>query len=75
MRCANRFLPTFSCLLRFPTLKQKEDKRMSTVSIRYMIDDAPVAIQFFTTHLGFSLDLDPSPAFASVTRDGRLVTV
>ena len=50
--------------------KQEEDKPMSTVSIRYMIDDVPAAIQFYTTHLGFSLDLDASPAFASVSRDG-----
>ena len=49
---------------------QKEGKPMSTVSIRYMIDDVPVAVQFYTTHLGFALDLDASPAFASVTRDG-----
>jgi catechol 2,3-dioxygenase-like lactoylglutathione lyase family enzyme len=25
------------------------------VSIRYMIDDVPAAIKFYTTHLGFSL--------------------
>ena len=43
---------------------------MSTVSIRYMIDDVPAAIAFYTTHLGFTLDHDASPAFASVTRDG-----
>ena len=43
---------------------------MSTVSIRYMIDDVPDAIKFYTTHFGFELDLDASPAFASVTRDG-----
>jgi catechol 2,3-dioxygenase-like lactoylglutathione lyase family enzyme len=43
---------------------------MSAVSIRYMIDDVPVAVKFYTTHLGFTLDLDASPAFASVTRDG-----
>ena len=43
---------------------------MSTVSIRYMIDDVPAAIKFYTTHLGFSLGLDASPAFASVSRDG-----
>jgi len=50
--------------------KQKEGKPMSTVSIRYMIDDVPAAIKFYTTHLGFALDLDASPAFASVSRDG-----
>ena len=43
---------------------------MSAVSIRYMIDDVPAAVEFYTTHLGFTLDLDASPAFASVSRDG-----
>src|SRR3954462_2930513 len=43
---------------------------MSTVSIRYMIDDVPAAIEFYTTHLGFALQLDASPALASVIRDG-----
>jgi predicted enzyme related to lactoylglutathione lyase len=43
---------------------------MSTVSIRYMIDDVPVAIKFYTTHLGFVLEHDASPAFASIIRDG-----
>jgi len=43
---------------------------MSSVSIRYMIDDVPSAIQFYITHLGFTIEKDASPAFASVTRDG-----
>ena len=43
---------------------------MSTVSVRYMIDDVPAALTFYTTHLGFTVDTDASPAFASVTRDG-----
>jgi predicted enzyme related to lactoylglutathione lyase len=43
---------------------------MSTVSIRYMIDDVPTAMQFYTTHLGFTVELDASPAFAAVSRDG-----
>src|SRR5262249_39290554 len=43
---------------------------MSSVSIRYMIDDVPAAIKFYATHLGFAIDVDASPAFASVTRDG-----
>lgn len=50
--------------------KQKEDKKVSTVSVRYMIDDVPAAVKFYTTHLGFTLEQDASPAFASVTRDG-----
>jgi catechol 2,3-dioxygenase-like lactoylglutathione lyase family enzyme len=43
---------------------------MYTVSVRYMIDDVPMAIKFYTTHLGFAVEKDASPAFASVTRDG-----
>jgi catechol 2,3-dioxygenase-like lactoylglutathione lyase family enzyme len=43
---------------------------MASVSIRYMIDDVPAAISFYTTHLGFTLAHDASPAFAAVVRDG-----
>lgn len=43
---------------------------MSRVSVRYIIDDVPVAIRFYTTLLGFTLERDASPAFASVVRDG-----
>ena len=43
---------------------------MSTVGIRYMIDDVPIAISFYTAHLGFAIEQDASPAFASVARDG-----
>lgn len=43
---------------------------MSRVSIRYMIDDVPAALKFYTTLLGFTLEHDASPAFASVARDG-----
>ena len=42
----------------------------TTVGIRYMIDDVPAAIAFYTTHLGFTLEQDASPAFAAVARDG-----
>ena len=39
-----------------------------TASVRYMIDDVPAAIVFYTEHLGFTLETDASPAFASVVR-------
>src|SRR5262245_3825726 len=42
---------------------------MPDVSVRYMIDDVPAAIAFYTTHLGFTLEQDASPAFAAVSRD------
>ncbi len=40
----------------------------TTVSVRYMIDDVDAAIAFYTTHLGFTLESNSAPAFASVTR-------
>jgi catechol 2,3-dioxygenase-like lactoylglutathione lyase family enzyme len=43
---------------------------MSSVGIRYIIDDVPAAVTFYTTHLGFTVEHDASPAFASVERDG-----
>jgi catechol 2,3-dioxygenase-like lactoylglutathione lyase family enzyme len=43
---------------------------MAAVSVRYMIDDVPAAIAFYTTHLGFTIEHDASPAFASLARDG-----
>jgi len=43
---------------------------MSSVSVRYMIHDVPAAMRFYTTLLGFALEQDAAPAFASVVRDG-----
>src|SRR5262245_32343339 len=43
---------------------------MSKVGVRYMIDDVRVALRFYTTLLGFTLERDASPAFAAVARDG-----
>ena len=43
---------------------------MSGVSVRYMIDDVRAAIRFYTSLLGFTLELDASPAFAAVSRYG-----
>lgn len=43
---------------------------MPSVGVRYMIDDVPAAVAFYTNLLGFTLELDASPAFAAVSRDG-----
>ena len=43
---------------------------MSRVSVRYIIDDVAAAMHFYTTLLGFTVERDASPAFASVQRDG-----
>jgi catechol 2,3-dioxygenase-like lactoylglutathione lyase family enzyme len=40
---------------------------MTTVNVRYMVDDVRAAVAFYTKHLGFSLQADMAPAFASVT--------
>jgi catechol 2,3-dioxygenase-like lactoylglutathione lyase family enzyme len=47
---------------------------MSTVHVRYLVDDVQAAIDFYTTHLGFTLNTSYGPAFADVTRgDLRLL--
>jgi len=42
---------------------------VSTVNVRYLVDDVDAAIAFYTGHLGFSLLSDAAPAFAEVARD------
>jgi catechol 2,3-dioxygenase-like lactoylglutathione lyase family enzyme len=37
-------------------------------SVRYVVDDVAAAIDFYTTHLGFTVLTNPAPAFADVTR-------
>jgi catechol 2,3-dioxygenase-like lactoylglutathione lyase family enzyme len=48
---------------------------MTTVNVRYMVDDVDATVAFYTTHLGFELISDAaSPAFADVKRgDLRLL--
>jgi catechol 2,3-dioxygenase-like lactoylglutathione lyase family enzyme len=49
---------------------------MSTVSVRYIVNDVDEADEFYTQHLGFNLDMHPDPAFAMLSRgDLRLVLV
>jgi catechol 2,3-dioxygenase-like lactoylglutathione lyase family enzyme len=38
------------------------------VSVRYMVDDVATAIDFYTTHFGFTVRSSAVPAFADVTR-------
>src|SRR5947209_9879369 len=47
---------------------------MSTVHVRYLVDDVAAAVDFYTTHLGFTLNSSAAPAFADVNRgDLRLL--
>jgi catechol 2,3-dioxygenase-like lactoylglutathione lyase family enzyme len=38
------------------------------VSVRYMVDDVPSSVDFYTTHLGFTVHAAMPPAFADVRR-------
>ncbi len=40
-----------------------------TVSVRYIVNDVDAAIDFYTNHLGFTLDMHPAPPFAMLSRD------
>lgn len=37
-------------------------------SVRYVVDDVQAAIDFYTTHLGFTVRMSAAPAFADVVR-------
>ncbi|MDQ0382947.1 VOC family protein [Amycolatopsis thermophila] len=37
-------------------------------SVRYLVDDVQAAIDFYTTHLGFTVRTSAAPAFADVVR-------
>jgi catechol 2,3-dioxygenase-like lactoylglutathione lyase family enzyme len=47
---------------------------MSTVSVRYIVDDVDAAIGFYTERLGFTVVMRPAPPFAMLQRgDLRLL--
>ena len=47
---------------------------MTSVNVRYMVNDVEAAIAFYTTHFGFTLLSKTLPAFADVARgDLRLL--
>lgn len=35
---------------------------------RYIVDDVSASIDFYTTHLGFKLEMHPAPPFAEISR-------
>lgn len=47
---------------------------MTTISVRYIVDDVDAAITFYTNHLGFSVTAHPAPSFAILAKgDLRLL--
>jgi catechol 2,3-dioxygenase-like lactoylglutathione lyase family enzyme len=41
---------------------------MNRVRVRYIVDDVDKAIAFYSTHLGFTVDMHPAPGFAAISR-------
>ncbi|HTK50861.1 MAG TPA: VOC family protein [Gemmatimonadaceae bacterium] len=41
---------------------------MTSVQVRYIVHDVDAAVAFYTTHLGFHLDMRPAPPFAMLSR-------
>jgi catechol 2,3-dioxygenase-like lactoylglutathione lyase family enzyme len=43
---------------------------MTTVSVRYIVEDLDAAISFYRQQLGFEVDMHPAPTFAMLSRGG-----
>jgi catechol 2,3-dioxygenase-like lactoylglutathione lyase family enzyme len=43
---------------------------MSTVSVRYIVQDVQAAVTFYVEHLGFEVVMQPAPSFAALSRGG-----
>lgn len=39
-----------------------------TVQVRYIVDDVDAAIDFYTKHLAFEVEMHPAPGFALLAR-------
>jgi hypothetical protein len=53
---------------RTPVGGKASDTGPATVSVRYIVNDVDAAIEFYTEHLGFRVDLHPAPGFANLSR-------
>ena len=43
---------------------------MSAISVRYIVDDVPAAITFYSEKLGFEVEMQPAPGFAALRKSG-----
>jgi len=50
------------------TSKAASAQTENTVTVRYIVNDVPQSVEFYTRHLGFTIGLDARPAFAVVAR-------
>jgi catechol 2,3-dioxygenase-like lactoylglutathione lyase family enzyme len=42
---------------------------MAAVTVRYIVHDLEAAMAFYTTHLGFKVEMHPAPTFAMLSRE------
>jgi catechol 2,3-dioxygenase-like lactoylglutathione lyase family enzyme len=49
-------------------MSREVNQTMSTVRVRYIVDDVDVTIGFYTEQLGFKVDMHPAPGFAALSR-------
>jgi catechol 2,3-dioxygenase-like lactoylglutathione lyase family enzyme len=49
------------------TRHHERNMPVTTVNVRYMVNDVAAAVAWYTNHLGFSLLSNHAPAFADVT--------
>ena len=42
--------------------------RAMTACFRYIVHDVEAAIDFYTAHLGFEVEMHPAPEFAEISR-------
>lgn len=47
----------------------KKEQDMTTVMVRYMVNDLDPAVTFYTKHLGFQVEQQVNPNFAMLSRD------
>jgi catechol 2,3-dioxygenase-like lactoylglutathione lyase family enzyme len=43
---------------------------MTSISVRYVVNDVDEAIEFYRDRLGFDVEMHPAPGFAALRKDG-----
>jgi catechol 2,3-dioxygenase-like lactoylglutathione lyase family enzyme len=62
------FIASLGNVLLAGNLQSKEQGSMTTMRVRYMVNDLDPAIEFYTRHLGFSVKQEKRPNFAMLSR-------
>ena len=43
------------------TAAQNDSQTETTVTVRYIVNDVPASVEFYTTYMGFTVALNPGP--------------